>query len=363
MDDFAQSREPDDLFADEIEPADEEPTYESPKIQPDSPVNSIVPTAPTQYQQGGQIGGGRGATGPRGGRGRGRGRGGPGSRGAPQASQPSQVESVSRVASNPPSGDVDSTDASPPSPPADVAIATAQPSAVNEQSRITSVRGDRSATGPAKPTKRSPAELDELMSSMKLKNAAKTKAFERSEKDQATFLQRQQQAAAKQKEETKAIREQDMEREKNRLRKMKAQGVREWDSEKQESDIVDRSRGNSSGYTRGAHGGVSGTIRGGRLAASRYGGDEEDLFAAKGEGRGELSSRTRGSRSGRGNRGGRGRGGDTTSISQTAPQDIDFPALPGATKHSTSAPSKPAGGLGASSWAEEMATPIEEKSV
>jgi hypothetical protein len=242
------------------------------------------------------------------------------------------------------------------------------------------VRGDRSATGPAKPTKKTEAELTELMKSMQLKNAAKTEAHARAEKDQASFLQREQQAAAKKVEERKAIREQDMERAKNRERKIKAQGVREWDSEKVESDIVDRSRGGSSMYSRGAHGGVRGSGRAGErggLATSRYGPSddaEEASFGGgrggRGRGRGRGRSEYDGARGG--GRGGRGRGGyfNGAKAAEAPPPGIgesDFPALPTPATKSTATPAskvetkeKPAvsPGVADGDWADEMATPI-----
>lgn len=49
----------------------------------------------------------------------------------------------------------------------------------------------------------------------------------------------------------------DSERAKNAIRKQKAMQGREWDSEKQDSDIVDKSRGSSSRYMKGANGGVA----------------------------------------------------------------------------------------------------------
>jgi hypothetical protein len=218
---------------------------------------------------------------------------------------------------------------------------------------------------------------------MQLKNAAKTEAHARAEKDQASFLQREQQAAAKRVEERKAIREQDMERAKNRERKIKAQGGREWDSEKVETDIVDRSRGGSSMYSRGAHGGVRGSGRGGErggLASSRYGTSEdveEMSFGgdrggrSRGRGRGRGRAELDGARGG--GRGGRGRGGYFNGAKAVETPalggDLDFPALPTPASKSTSTPAskvenkeKPAGSPGVvdGDWADEMATPVEK---
>ena len=129
------------------------------------------------------------------------------------------------------------------------------------------------------------------------------------------------------------------ERAKNRMRKMQAQGGREWDSEKVESDIVDgKSRGRSSEYVRGGHGGVI-RGRGPGLSGSRFADEEVDAP----RGRGGL---------GRGR--GRGRGGKAT---QAVPSVEDFPELPASGKgEEVKSPVGPAG-----DWAEEMATPVEEK--
>jgi hypothetical protein len=196
------------------------------------------------------------------------------------------------------------------------------------------------------------------MAKMKVLNAQKAERHRLSEADQAAFQQREQQIAAKRVEEQKATRYQDMERAKNRQRKLNAQDGREWDSEKQESDIVDR-RSNSSQYTRGAHGGVArGRAEG--LAASRYGGESEDIQDSSHSHRGREG---RGGRIGHGARGGRGRGGGR-SVATVPPVAQDFPTLPrkkaenGTDKIENGTPitDKPAG-----DWAEEMATPVGEK--
>jgi hypothetical protein len=360
MDDFAQSREPDDLFSDEIEPTEQKvtqgkgkaataPTLAPPKSHPQRHGASNT----NQNHRGGRRGGQNGGT-----------TTGRVDQPIPTASSPTApTDTTATTNTNPP-----------PSKPAAAAAAA-------DENRITSVRGDRSATGPAKPTKKTEAELTELMKSMQLKNAAKTEAHARAEKDQASFLQREQQAAAKRVEERKAIREQDMERAKNRERKIKAQGGREWDSEKVETDIVDRSRGGSSMYSRGAHGGVRESGRGGErggLASSRYGASEDAEEVPFGGGRG---GRGRGRGRGRaeydgargGGRGGRGRGGyfNGAKSAETPPLggEADFPALPTPASKPTSTPAskvetkeKPAVAPGVvdGDWADEMATPVEK---
>jgi hypothetical protein len=369
MDDFAQSREPDDLFSDDIEPTQSQVVQEKPAPPPHAPRNQQASTfQPPQTSRG------RGAHNNRAGR-----RGGNnGTANSAHTDAPTQIQAP--PASSPKPSE-EPSDSPPPTKPSQVQV---QP----DESRVTSVRGDRSATGPAKPTKKTEAELSELMKSMQLKNAAKSEAHARAEKDQASFLHREQQAATKRTEERKAIREQDMERAKNRERKIKAQGGREWDSEKQESDIVDsRNRGSSSMYMRGAHGGVS---RGAGLAGSRFGGDEEvqETFhegrggrggRGRGRGRGDDFQGRRGD-GGRGGRGGRGRGGQSGTAAKGPPAlaaETDFPALP--TKAPVATTSNTAtdtasnsaiqadvkdipimSPVGDGDWAEEMATPVEK---
>jgi hypothetical protein len=358
MDDFAQSREPDDLFSDEIEPTEQKVTQGKGKAatapthapQKSHPHQRHGASNTSQNHRGGRRGGQNGGT-----------TTGRVDQPIPAASSPTAPTDTTATNTNPP-----------PSKPAATAA---------DENRITSVRGDRSATGPAKPTKKTEAELTELMKSMQLKNAAKTEAHARAEKDQASFLQREQQAAAKRVEERKAIREQDMERAKNRERKIKAQGGREWDSEKVETDIVDRSRGGSSMYSRGAHGGVRGSGRGGErggLASSRYGASEdteEVPFSGgrggRGRGRGRGRAEYDGARGG--GRGGRGRGGyfNGAKSAETPPLggEADFPALPTPASKPTSTPAskvetkeKPAASPGVvdGDWADEMATPVEK---
>jgi len=351
-DDFAQSREPDDLFADEIEPAEEEVGNTSITSVPTGhvPPPYYVESSPA-LQNHSQVSSDR-PNNHRGGRG---GRGGRGHHNVPRGSNnngqipvtattPQETVETSGAAS---------TEEAQSSPPLD------------QEQRVTSVRGDRSASGPARPTKKTEAELTELMSSMRLKNAAKAEAHERAEKDQASFLQREKAAELKRVEQNKALKEQERERAKNRERKIKAQGGREWDSEKQESDIVDR-KANSSGYMRGAHGGVS-SRTGSGLAASQYN-DQDPGDEGGGRGHDTPRSRGRGSRNGRGNRG-RGRAGYEGNMSSTKssnmPSDLEFPALPiASTSPIAKDPPKPAAGPGENStWAEEMATaePIAEQ--
>jgi hypothetical protein len=231
-----------------------------------------------------------------------------------------------------------------------------------QPSRPTAVRGDRYLTGGPAHKKLTEAELNEKMEKMKIINAQKAEKFRLSEEDSAAFARKEKEMAKKRVEEQKNARAMDMERAKNRQRKLAAQGGREWDSEKQESDIVDgRGRGRSSEYVRGGYGGI---IRGG-LSASRYAqaGDEEGggvHHSSKGRGAFEIR--------GRGNRGGRGgsRGGQPSPA--TIPTPDDFPKLPTAKLSTTEVKTtservkspieKPT-----EDWAEEMATPVENKKI
>lgn len=185
-------------------------------------------------------------------------------------------------------------------------------------------------------------------------NAQKAERHRLSEADQAAFQHREKELAKERKEkavaEKRNERAMEMERAKNRERKMKAQGGREWDSEKVESDIVDgRGRGRSSEYVRGGHGGV---IRGG-LSASKYSIDDSEAPAL------EHASRGRGG--GRGGRGGRGGARGGRALSTAVPTAEDFPSLPTPIKAPTQKVTSPTGDKPAGDWAEEMATPVEEK--
>src|SRR5947199_10853154 len=94
------------------------------------------------------------------------------------------------------------------------------------------------------------------LESIRLKNAALEEAHRRAEADEASFHEREQRELAKRVEERANRRVLEGEREKNRLRKLKAVEGREWDAEKREEDTVGgRGRGGSH-FRRGAYGGV-----------------------------------------------------------------------------------------------------------
>lgn len=164
------------------------------------------------------------------------------------------------------------------------------------------MRGDRRATGGVKKPKLTEDELAEKMARIQIRNAELSAAHDRAEADAASFAHREtqakQQSAQKQKEERRDRQQMIGEREKNRMRKLKAMEGREWDAEKQEDDFEKGGR-----YDK----------RGG------FAGDKGDYN----DGREYLYQEPRGGRgAGRGGRGGR-------PTPQTAPAQEDFPALSG----------------------------------
>ncbi|KAG9232330.1 hypothetical protein BJ875DRAFT_544641 [Amylocarpus encephaloides] len=384
MDEFAQSREDDDLFADEFEPLPEPTTtVDDTKPTPHSHSHS----ADTSNVRSGAPDGPRGHRNNRGqGQGRGRGRGGGGG-GAGQNNGLSQ----SKYAPTPESG---STSAPPPTeaPPSELQDTTVAAETQAESTQPTTtettpqpqiptqpisirtpaVRGDRSATGGPAHKKLTEEELTLKLAQMAILNAEKTEKHRLQEADQAAFQHREKELAKERREkqvvEKKNSRQMEMERAKNRQRKINAQGGREWDSEKVESDIVDgRGRGRSSGYVRGGHGGV---IRGNGLAGSKFA-EEGDGSPGEGDGnsRGHGGFEIRGS--GRGGRGARG-GNRSAPITKPAGDwygsDEIFPSLPTPTSKPDKPDSKtevavksPTLDQPAGEWAEEMATPVEEK--
>ncbi|EKD13971.1 hypothetical protein MBM_08172 [Drepanopeziza brunnea f. sp. 'multigermtubi' MB_m1] len=400
MDEFAQSREDDDLFADEFEPVSAsagesigvveqqtkpaslpaEPRSGASQAQQHQQAQQAQQSSGQQQQRNGRVQGGRGQDRRGRGRGGGAGRGGGGGRGGGSnglsqpryAPAPAEIPPPSQAAPPPPlsptrpSTQLEST---PPTTP------TAPTATTTPDTRTHAVRGDRSATGGPAHKKLSEKELSEKMAKMAILNKERAEKHRLTEADQAAFQHREKELAKERKEkaiaEKKNERVMEMERAKNRERKMKAQGVREWDSEKVESDIVDRTRTRTSEYVRGGHGGV---IRGG-LSGSGYsvGGDDgSDLQAPRGRGRFEIRGRGGSGRGGRGGRGGKQQ--------NPVPSSEDFPSLPTPTKVESTEPSKkapvsgtteaegapssegksPEGDKLARDWAEEMATSIEE---
>lgn len=205
-----------------------------------------------------------------------------------------------------------------------------------------SVRGDRQATGGVRKPKLSEAELAQKMAAIQIKNASLTAAHARAEADAASFAQREEEAkqvarqqkevAQKREKEERRDRQQMMgERERNRLRKLKAMEGREWDAEKNEDDFG----------------------RGGKFdKKGGFAGDQEEYT----DGREYIYREPRGGQ--RGGRGrGRGRGGGRDAGGEQAlPKQDEFPALPASAKESRiEQPSTDgATSAGVKSWADQV---------
>ncbi len=172
------------------------------------------------------------------------------------------------------------------------------------------------------------------MAAISIKNASLTAAHARAEADAASFAEREEADRAKtviKKKEERRDRQQMMgEREKNRARKLKALGGREWDLEKNEEDFQ----------------------RGGKFDGKGFGRDQEGWTDGR-----EYLLRDAPSERGRGRGGGRGRGrGGRADEGGRPPRQEDFPALPpAALKEATAAAMEemPAAGEGGS-WADQV---------
>ncbi|KAI4721435.1 hypothetical protein E4T48_02228 [Aureobasidium sp. EXF-10727] len=207
------------------------------------------------------------------------------------------------------------------------AAAAAEPS----KPATNSVRGDRTATGGLRKPKLSEQELAEKMSRISLKNEKLAAAHARAEADAADFAEREQ-VAAKRRQEERRDRQQMMgEREKNRLRKLKAVGGREWDAEKPDDADAFGGPRQAGGRGRGAHGGIAGQ-RNPDGSREGFGGDKEDYTDGREymyrEDRGRGRGRGRGGRGGGPGRGGRGPQQEKQT-SQSVPKPTDFPDLSG----------------------------------
>ncbi|KAL1645601.1 hypothetical protein SLS61_008284 [Didymella pomorum] len=348
-DSFAQTAGTDDLFFDDditpisqpvveqnstlgagapvFVPAPEEP---APPTAPQAHSAPKAPREPRHADRGGR-GRGRGR-----GEGRGRGRGGRG-RGGPVG----DIRLEESAAQESPSATKPDTTADANNePPADAPTGPSAPTTA-------SVRGDRTLTGGSKRTRLTEAELSAKLASMRSKNEALNAAHARAEADAKAAearekelaqqeVERKKVAAEKQKAERKDRQQMMGERERNRQRKLNAQGGREWDQEKEDGfDGTGEER--RRGAARGAYGGV---------AAPRAAPEGRELFDDGGDS-GAYRGRGRG-RGGRGGRGGRSdfhdsprndarhhdaRGGKQTS--QRPPKSTDFPELPSGPKAST----------------------------
>ena len=304
MDEFAQTRSPDDLFDDDFTPITESPSKQlgAPPPSTDSPRTSYTPRAPFKN--------------------------------ARRSSSHNSTIQDSTSSSNPQDLSNDAEPTQKPTSP-DATTDTNNTTTPRAPKTHQAVRGNRLATGGTPRTKLTEQELTERLEAAKINNAKRAEAYRLAEADEADFQLREAQVTQKRLEESKARRIMDLEREKNRLRKLEAgiKGNREWDEGKEERD-EERSRG----YRRGVNGGIGG--RGGRggRGGTLFEGYQDQLgerqggfeFRGRGRGRGERGGGRGGGRGGRG----RGRGIEFPSKTWNAadqkvpdPKD-DFPALP-----------------------------------
>ncbi|KAF2434245.1 hypothetical protein EJ08DRAFT_646678 [Tothia fuscella] len=295
LDEFAQTRPPDDLFDDDFTPITESEAVHDP------PPPTIQEQEQPQFLR----------EPPKGPRGRGGRRDGDRGGASGGRNSPPRVALQAK-----PEGEVAAEEES--------VDSAATPKVERKEG---AVRGDRSGTGGVKKAKLTETELADRIAAMSLKNAALLEAHTRSQRDQESFEANEAIAQQRRKEE-RANRQQMMgEREKNRQRKLQAVGGREWDTEKNEEDFRDTA--NDRKARRGAHGGIGGSRH--ASAASEQGEDLIPGFQIKG-------SAERGRGRGRGGRG-RGRGGNDSSAPHTPrqqpqapPSTSDFPDLPATTK-------------------------------
>ncbi|KAJ5776289.1 uncharacterized protein N7511_001300 [Penicillium nucicola] len=348
MDEFAQTRGDDDLFDDEIIPVSapepqKQPDVIAPKPEPaPAPVpepkeTSEKPAAEKPIPRGETPQRGRGGE-----RGRGRRSRGKGGRGGKDSDSKKPEGSQRRKASVPVTeaesqGDAGASKSEKVTEGSnEQAVEVKEGDAESngaEAQRVPAVRGDRSATGGLRKPKLTEEELSKRIAAAKENAVKKAAAHARAEADQASFVEREQVAAKKRREELAHRRVMDNEREQNRQRKLKAQTGREWDSQKREEDY--NPRGGGSQFRRGMHGGVSGYARrdfdDGRAEETPDHADSQ-----RGRGRGGRGGRGRGSpREPRGERPGKGLSDSkyaTPSPAAPALDKSDFPALPEGTK-------------------------------
>ena len=306
MDEFAQTRGVDNLFDDDFTPID---------VSASETVESVSPQVQQQQQQQQPHRSARSDRAIRG-------SGNQTPRQPRQARPQSQLSPSEIVSSDTINGNLESSSINTITPGQNETntIPTSQPQQPKPPS---AVRGDRTLTGGTLKPKLTEDELSARMEAAKLNNEKRAEAHRVAEADEANFQQREAQASQKRKEEGAARRAMNQERERNRMRKLGAQGGREWDEGKAEQEPE---RGSQ--YRRGAHGGVvydTSTPRGGyqdrKLNESHE--RREQFVPRGGRGRGDRG------------RGGRGRAGfaPNRAAQQAAPDPVDdFPALPTTSK-------------------------------
>lgn len=201
-------------------------------------------------------------------------------------------------------------------------------------------------------TKLTDDELADKMRKMAIKNAERAAKFKQEEADRQSHevalvkaseqaKKRRAEDAERKKREAVDRRQMDDERERNRVRKLKAMESKSggsWDEGKDERELEEERRRGGFNF-RGANGGVRGGVaRDGGLAGSRFAAPTADTDFMTGHDSG--SGRGRGGRRGRDNRGGHGRDeyfgapqhGKASSASPAKPKPLsteEFPALPG----------------------------------
>ena len=345
MDQFAQTREPDNLFDDDFTPISE------PIVQP------IPPAAPRhntpQYRPRGNPEQRQFLRGSRQ-------RGSAPPRRDPSRPQPERIPSTPQDTSiqQPP----DSASTPTANPPSDTDPSSSTTATNDESGQLplgtpsapkspAAVRGNRLQTGGVQKPKLTEDELSERLAAAKINNAKREAAHAAAEADEASFLAREAHVQEKRREEGVRRREMEGERERNRERKLKGKGGREWDEGKEErfEEAV------KAYLKRGAYGGVvgGGAHRGDLETPETFEEGGERGFRSRGRGRG------RGRRRGGPGRGrGEGRGAFVNEGDKTANFGAeDFPAL--STKDST----KPAGSGGAdtSKAQESVMSPVGDK--
>lgn len=324
MDEFAQTRAPDDLFDDDFTPIPEPVTQidESPHLPQASTSRSVQRDRSSQIQPAQQS------------------RLHEGNQKLPKDTKSGRPTETSSKLSAPLAHTPEVTAAEDGSSAtkaeaqtnAPIGTDTIDQRSISQARPSSAVRGDRTATGGVVKPKLTEEELSAKLAAVRLNNAKISEAHRLAEADEANFHQREAKAKQKRVEEGAARRAMNSEREKNRMRKLGAQAGREWDEGK-EDQIVER----GSQFRRGAHGGVAFSQG---SAHSGYDGPVSE----RGPGQSPRGRPPRG-RGGRGDRSrGGGRGGMVTSeiAKIQAPPDPrhDFPALPSASK--------------SGDWAEEM---------
>jgi hypothetical protein len=178
-------------------------------------------------------------------------------------------------------------------------------------------------------------ELNAKLANMRIKNEARESAHARAEADKGNFeareavmqkqdVERKKALAEKQKADRQNRQQMMGEREKNRQRKLNAQGGREWDFEKEEGFSGTGEPERRGGAVRGAHGGV---VPSRPIDNGFAGEDIQEPVSRSQRGRG----RGRGGRGGRGDFDGSGpRPSQQKKREDLPPSASDFPELPSA---------------------------------